>query len=144
MSFSRAGRILAVDIGDKRIGIAVSDASQTIAQPLATLTRRSGKRFPMNALRPYLKELSPIGIVVGLPLAPDGEENEKCEMARDAGELMKDKVHLPVTYWDERMTTSRALSAIKELGGCVRGRKGDVDQLAAAVLLQSYLDSRSK
>lgn len=138
------GRILALDVGEKRIGVAISDSSQTIAQPLTTLTRRAGKRFPMNSLRPYLEELCPVGIVVGLPLASDGTEGERVESARNAGDLITAKVNVPVTYWDERMTTARALSAVKELGGHVRGRKGDVDQLAATVLLQSFLDSRRK
>jgi putative Holliday junction resolvase len=133
---------VAVDIGEKRIGVAVSDPSQTIAQPLITLTRRAGKRFPMDSLRPHLERLCPVGIVVGLPLASDGTEDERAESARDAGDLLMVKVSVPVTFWDERMTTARALSAVRELGGRIRGRRGDVDQLAATVLLQSFLDRR--
>jgi len=135
---------LALDVGEKRIGVAVSDSSQTIARPLTTLTRRRGKRFPMDSLRPHLEKLCPVGIVVGLPLAPDGTEGERVESARNAGDLITAKVNVPIAYWDERMTTARALAAVKELGGHVRGRKGDVDQLAATVLLQSFLDSRRK
>jgi putative Holliday junction resolvase len=133
---------LAVDIGEKRIGLAISDPSQTIAQPLATVTRRSGKRFPMNALRPHLDEYQPVGVVMGLPLYPDGTEGDMAGLARTTGDLMASKTNLPVTYWDERMTTARALSAIRDLSGGTRGRKEEVDQLAATVLLQSFLDSR--
>lgn len=144
MSIPSTGRLLAVDVGKKRIGLAISDPSQTIAQPLVTLTRRAGKRFPMESLRPHLEELCPVAIVVGLPLASDGTEDERSESVRNAGDLMMNKTNLPVTYWDERMTTARALSAVRELGGRLRGRKESVDQLAATVLLQSFLDSRRK
>ena len=66
------GRLLAVDWGERRIGLALSDESRTLAQPLATLTRRAGKRFPMRQLLTLLDEHSVTGVVVGLPLAPDG------------------------------------------------------------------------
>jgi putative Holliday junction resolvase len=138
------GRLLAVDIGEKRIGLALSDPSQSLAHPLATLTRRPGKRFPMHRLRSYLEEHEPAGVVMGLPLAPSGAEDERAANARAVGQLIGDKTGLPVEYWDERMTTARALGAVRELGGSTRGREGDVDQLAATVLLQHYLDSRRR
>ena len=101
-----------------------------------------GRRFPMQRLREQLDTHQPVGIVVGLPLAPDGSEDERAAGARAVGGLIAEKTGLPVCYWDERMTTARALGAIRDLGGNTRGRKGDVDQLAATVLLQHFLDSR--
>jgi putative Holliday junction resolvase len=138
----RSGRILAIDPGAKRIGLAMSDPTQTIAQPLATLSRRAGKRFPMKDLKTFLNDLQPLGIVVGLPIAPDGSEDERAAAARDLGSTLVAKTQLPVEYWDERFTTARALAAVQELGGRVRGRKEEVDSLAATVLLQAFLDSR--
>ncbi len=138
------GRILAIDPGTKRIGLAMSDPSQTIAQPLATLSRRVGKRFPLQSLKVYLDEHEPVGIVVGLPIAPDGSEDERAKNARDLGTTLSAKTRLPIEFWDERMTTARALSAVKDLGGRVRGRKAEVDGLAATVLLQAFLDSRKR
>ncbi len=138
----RAGRLLAVDIGEKRIGLALSDPAQSLAHPLATITRRAGKRFPMQQLGAHLEEHQPVGVVVGLPITPSGTEDERAASARAAGELIAEKTGLPVEYWDERMTTARALGAVRELGGGTRGRKGKVDRLAATVLLQNYLDSR--
>ena len=138
------GRVLAIDPGAKRIGLAISDPSQTIAQPLATLTRRAGKRFPLHQLKSHLEEREPVGIVVGLPIAPDGSEDERAASARELGFLLTSKTALPVDYWDERMTTARALSAVQELGGRVRGRKEEIDSLAATVLLQAFLDSRKR
>ena len=137
-----AGRILAVDWGERRIGLALSDESQILAQPLATLTRRAGKRFPMQRLKVHLDAHQPVGVVVGLPLTPEGAEGTSARAARALGTLIAQKTGLPVTYVDERMTTARAHRAIREMGGGLRGRKDAVDQLSAVVLLQHYLDSR--
>ncbi len=137
------GRILAIDPGEKRIGLAVSDPSQTLAQPLGTLTVRAGKRFPIRHLRSYVDEQQPVGVLLGLPVAPDGTEDTRAARVRVVGALIEQKTGLPVAFWDERMSTARVHSAIRELGGTTRGRKGEIDQLAATVLLQGYLDSRS-
>ncbi len=138
------GRLLAVDWGTKRIGLAISDPSQHIAQPLATLTRRAGKRFPMRQFRKHLEEHQPTGIVVGLPLSGEGGETPATDAVRALGHLIATVTGLPVALYDERMTTARALGAMRELGGRRRGREGDVDQLAAVVLLQTYLDARRR
>jgi len=136
------GRVLALDWGERRIGIALSDELQLFSSPLATVTRRGGKRFPMPVLLGHVEAHHPVGIVVGLPLTLEGDEGEAAAFARQLGTLMEQRSHLPVAYWDERMSTARALRAIKELGGSTRGRKEDVDALAASVLLQGFLDSR--
>lgn len=136
------GRILALDWGERRIGIALSDELQLLSSPLATVTRRDGKRFPMPILLGHVEAHHPVGIVVGLPLTLDGDEGEAAGFARKLGTLMEQRARLPVTYWDERMSTARALRAIREQGGSTRGRKEDVDALAASVLLQGFLDSR--
>jgi putative Holliday junction resolvase len=128
------GRLLAIDWGTKRIGVAVSDPTGTIAQPLATLRRRAGRRFPMQQLRTYLTEYHPIRIVVGLPLEPGGGEGPSARAARETAALIAAKTGLPVTLADERMTTARAREA-DAVGGSV-----DTDQRAATVLLQAYLD----
>jgi putative Holliday junction resolvase len=132
------GRLLAIDWGTKRIGLAVSDPTGTIAQPLATLRRRAGRRFPMQQLRTYLAEYHPVHIVVGLPLEPGGGEGPSARAARETAALIAAKTGLPVTLVDERMTTARAREA-EVMGGRV-----DIDQRAATVLLQSYLDSRRR
>jgi len=83
-----------------------------------------------------------VGLVVGLPLTPEGDEGDSARQARTLGDLVAGRSGLPVEFWDERMTTARALRSIQEQGGSTRGRKDDVDALAAAVLLQGYLDAR--
>ena len=137
-----AGRIIALDWGEVRIGVALSDETQVLASPLVTLVRRRGKRFPMPAFLQLVAEHGPVGVVVGLPLTPEGIEGPAAGAAREMGNAVARRTALPVEWTDERMTTARALGAIREQGGSVRGRKADVDALAASVLLQVYLETR--
>jgi putative Holliday junction resolvase len=137
------GRLLAVDWGERRIGLALSDETQTLAQPLTTLTRRSGKRFPMAQLLEQVKKHNVVGILVGLPLDETGAEGDAAHAARALADDIKRRVgELEVSMWDERMTTARVLAAIREMGGSTRSRKSDVDSMSAALLLQHYLDSK--
>lgn len=136
------GRILGIDWGEVRIGLALSDETQTLASPLETLKRRSGKRFPMARLAELTVLHQPVGVVVGLPLSLEGEEAQSTSAAREMAQTIQRRSRLPVELWDERMSTARALGAIREQGGSTRGRKEDVDALAAAVLLQHFLDAR--
>ena len=136
------GRLLGVDWGERRIGLALSDESQILAQPLATLTRRAGKRFPMIALLTHLTEHAVRGVVVGLPLDEHGAEGEAAQAARALAQDIGKRSGLPVALWDERMTTARVRQAIREMGGTTRERKADVDALAATLLLQHYLDAK--
>jgi putative holliday junction resolvase len=138
------GRILAIDWGSRRIGLALSDETQTLAQPLTTLTRRAGKRFPMARLVDLVSKHHVVSVVVGLPLNEAGEEGDAAHAARTLADDIKRRVPetIEVTMWDERMTTARVLAAVREMGGSTRGRKDDVDAMAAALLLQHYLDTK--
>ena len=135
-------RLLAVDWGERRIGLALSDETQTLAQPLATLTRRTGKRFPMKDLLAQLEQHEVAGVVVGLPLEASGAEGEPARAARALAEDIARRSGRPVELVDERFTTARVRRAVHEMGGKPRDRPGDVDALAATLLLQHYLDSR--
>ena len=139
-----SGRLFGIDWGEKRIGVAISDPEQRHAHPLTTLTRRKGRRFPLKQLKSHLDEQAPVGVVFSLPLEASGDEGSTARRARDEGGLVGEKTGLPIIFLDERMTTARALSAIRDLGGSTVGRKSDVDQLAATVLLQTYLDTRHR
>jgi putative Holliday junction resolvase len=142
MALPSAGRLLAVDWGEVRLGLALSDETQTLASPLETLVRRAGKRLPLARFFALVTEHRPVGMVVGLPLTGEGKEEESALAARALAEELARKTGLPVELWDERMSTARALAAIREQGGSPRGRKAEVDALAAAVLLQHFLDAR--
>jgi putative Holliday junction resolvase len=141
-SIPRSGRILALDWGEIRFGVARSDETQVLASPLATLTRRAGKRFPMPRFLALVAEAGAVGIVIGLPIDLEGLEGDSAAAARTLAEQVATRTALPIELVDERMTTVRALRAIKEQGGSTRGRKEDVDALAASVLLQGFLDTR--
>jgi putative Holliday junction resolvase len=136
------GRLLAVDWGDVRIGLALSDESQVLASPLETLVRRAGKRFPMPRFLELVTEHGPVGAVVGLPLTGEGTEEASAIAARELAATIGRRSGLPVELWDERMSTARALATIREQGGSTRGRREDVDALAAAILLQHFMESR--
>ncbi len=142
MAIPSTGRILGVDWGEVRIGLALSDETQTLASPLETLVRRKGKRVPMTRLLELVAAHDPVGVVVGLPLTPAGDEGPSAAEARTLATSVGGRTALPVEFWDERLSTARALRLVREQAGSTRGRKGDVDALAAAVLLQGFLDAR--
>ena len=137
----RLGRYLAVDWGERRIGLAVSDPSGTIASPAGHIVRRAGKRPPIAELIRRAEALDARGFVLGLPLDENAGETDRSREVREVGAALESRTGLPVLLVDERYTTAIALRAVRELGGETRGRQGDVDALAATVLLQHALRS---
>ena len=136
------GRLLGIDLGEKRIGLAISDPSGTIATPAGFITRRPGKRPPIAEIIRRARELEATAFVVGLPLDENGNETERCAEARRVAAELEKRTDQKAHLLDERFTTAAALRAVKELGGSARGRKGDVDALAATVLVQHALNSK--
>jgi len=133
------GRWMAIDWGERRIGLAISDPTGIIASPAGVIERRVGKRAPVAELVRRVAALEARGVVMGLPLDGNGDETERSsECRRVAAELAR-RTSLPVSLLDERYTTAVALRTVREMGGRTRGRKGDVDALAATVLLQQAL-----
>lgn len=134
------GRLLGVDTGTVRIGLAVSDPDCVIASPLATYTRR---RPDLDAR--YFRELATaeaaVGLLVGLPVHTDGTEGVKAREARAFGAWLAGVTGLPAVFWDERFTTVEAESALWAAGLTHKRRKGRRDRVAAQMLLQSYLDA---
>lgn len=139
MASVERGRCMAIDWGERRIGLAISDPTGTIASPAGVIVRRAGKRAPVAELVRRAQSLEAHGIVMGLPLDGEGDETPRStECRRVAAELAR-RTALPVSLVDERFTTARALRAVREMGGRTRGREGEVDALAATVLLQHAL-----
>ena len=133
------GRWMAIDWGERRIGLAISDPTGTIASPAGGIERRKGKRAPIAELVRRAAALDALGIIMGLPLDGEGDETlRSTECRRVAAELAR-RTSLPVALLDERFTTAVALRAVRDMGGSTRGRKADVDALAATVLLQQAL-----
>ena len=142
MGIPTEGRIVAIDWGEVRLGLALSDEGQRLASPLETLVRRPGKRFPMPRFLELVAEHRPVGLIVGLPLTPEGDEGPSAAAARELAGQVGARTGLPVEFQDERMTTARVHTLIREQGGSTRGRREDVDALAAALVLQAFLDLR--
>jgi len=133
-------RALGVDLGSRRIGIAISDAKGTLATPYAVLVRTSDEE-DANAVAEIASAEGAQRIVVGHPLSLDGSRGPAAHVAEAfAGKLSE--AGLRVTLWDERMTTVEATKMLKGRGMKSRARKGQVDKVAAQVLLQSYLDTK--
>ena len=135
-----SGRLLGVDYGSVRVGLAVSDRDRIIASPLATYTRREP-----DADAAYFRALVAAegvgGLVVGLPVHLDGREGVKAQEARAYGAWLKDVTGLPVVFYDERFTTVQAESALWNAGLTHKRRKERRDRVAAQMLLQAYLDA---
>lgn len=134
-----AGRILAVDYGERRIGLALSDPTRMIASPAGFIERRAGKRPPVAELVRRAEAAEATAFVLGLPLDGNGDETPRCAEVRAMGAALTERTGLPVRYVDERFTTAAALRTVREMGGSTFGRKGDVDAMAATVLLQHAL-----
>ena len=131
--------MLAVDYGERRIGLAVSDPLGIIATPAGAIVRRPGKRPPIAELVRRAAALEAVAFVLGLPLDGAGEDTPRALEVRQIGAELERRTGRPVRLGDERYTTAAALRAVREMGGSVRGRKEDVDALAAAVLLRHAL-----
>ncbi len=133
-------RFLAVDYGEKRVGLAIADTIGMIASPAGFIARRAGKRAPIAEIMRRAEALEARGFIVGLPLDGSGNETEWTAEVRRVGDELGKRTNLPVRFLDERYTTSASLRTIREMNGSTRGRKGDVDAMAAAVLLQHALN----
>jgi putative Holliday junction resolvase len=133
-------RLLGIDYGAVRVGLAVSDPGRTIASPLATHVRRDAEQ-DARFFRQLVEEEEIGGIVLGLPVHLDGREGVKAAEARAFGKWLAEATGLPVLFFDERFTTVEAESALWAAGLTHKQRKQRRDQVAATILLQTYLDA---
>ena len=132
-------RVLAVDYGDSRIGLAVSDMLGIIASPVGTI-KSNGMRADVDELSRKANELDAQLIVLGLPLNMDGSEGERAEKTRKLGTVLSKVSGLPVEFIDERLTTVSAERALDEAEMRWDKRKNIVDTISAQIILQTYLD----
>lgn len=139
---SALARFMGIDYGVKRVGLAISDPLGIIAGPVGFIQRRAGKRPPLSKVIERAKELEARGFVIGLPLDGEGNESEWTAEVRAFGSELEKRTGMRVIYIDERFSTATALRAIRDMDESARGRKGDVDSLAATVLLQNALDTQ--
>jgi putative Holliday junction resolvase len=136
------GRALGLDLGSKRIGVAVSDAGGVLASPLVTLERTRDVAALHRRVARLVAEEEVAVVVVGLPLSLDGKDGPAAQAARGEAAALADVLPVPVVTHDERLTTVTAHQQLAAAGLDSRRRRQVVDQQAAAVLLQSWLDAR--
>ena len=135
-------RLMGIDLGERRIGIAVTNADETMAFPERVLMRRSAKS-DRQAIARLAAELEVEGIVIGLPLSMDGEFGENAERAQRFGEYLARVVSIPIEYQDERLTTVEAEERLLAAGANRRRVKDMIDAAAAAVILDDYMQARA-
>ncbi len=134
---------MGLDIGSRRIGVAVSDENGIIAQPLTTLETRNNGDFPLEELRRLVAERDVAGIVVGLPRRLDGTHGPAAAAAEAIAAGLVEAFSVRVEMWDERLTSVQAERLLVEAGVSRRKRKGATDRIAAALILQGFLDHLS-
>lgn len=132
-------RYLGLDIGEVRIGVAVSDELGSIASPVATIPRKSDV---VAALRKLVATYTPAALVIGLPVGLSGREGPQAQATRDFAEELGAALDIPLEYYDERMSSSIAEQALVSQGTRRGKRKEHIDAMAAAVILQGYLDNQ--
>ena len=135
------GRILGVDYGDRRVGIALSDPTGFLASGHSVIVVQ-GPAHAVNEVTKVVRDSKCIRVVVGLPLNMDGSKGPSAQKALAFVEALKEKVAVPVVTWDERLSTKAAHDILQTAGHKAKDRKGIVDKVAAEVLLQAYLDAQ--
>jgi putative Holliday junction resolvase len=152
---------IALDVGEARIGVAVSDARGVLASPYTTLHVSRDETQTWTTIQKLIDEIGAEGMIVGLPISLDGHIHAQGKRIQAFGEQLKEHISIPVVFWDERLSTVEAQRLLMERDQFDqegRGRRGhtqrvrsrrkrqkgqEIDALAAAVILQDYLDSRS-
>lgn len=135
-------RVLGLDVGDRRVGVAVSDERGITAQPVLTLVR-SNRRQDLRSLARILRKHACTEIVVGNPLYMSGDLSPQAIKAQAFAEMLRQQFGLPVSLWDERLTTTEAHRLLHLAGRAGSEHKMVVDQVAAVLILQSFLDARA-
>lgn len=137
-------RIMGIDFGDSRIGVAVSDPLGWTAQGLETIQWKGPMERPAEQIRQLVSQYGVEKIVIGLPKNMNGTIGPSGEKAMEFGELLGKVTGLEIVRWDERLTTVAANRMMHEVGMKTSKKKGSVDRIAAVLILQGYLDSRGK
>lgn len=138
-----AGRVLGLDVGSRRIGVAVSDPLGITAQGLETLQRRN-KKYDFAQLARVIREYEVKEIVVGLPLRMSGAEGIQADKMQGFAEELRKRFKLPVHLWDERLTSAEANRLLRETDLSIEKRGQAVDRMAAVLILQGWMESRGR
>jgi putative holliday junction resolvase len=140
-TMSGVSRLMGLDVGDRRIGVAVSDALGLTAQPVLTLVR-TNRRQDLKSLKRLVRKFGCEEIVVGNPLYMSGDQSPQAAKAQSFAKILREETGLPVHLWDERLTTTEAHRHLHAAGRAAPEHRAVVDQVAAVLILQSFLDAR--
>jgi putative Holliday junction resolvase len=133
------GKVLAIDLGEKRIGLAICDETRTIAAGYEVLRRKS-RREDFEHYAKIIEAEAITLIVMGLPITLDGEEGQRATWVRDYAAELRETIPVPLEFWDERFSTKQAKASLQARGKRGKQIKDRVDAVAAAFILQDYLD----
>jgi putative Holliday junction resolvase len=134
-------RVLGLDVGARRIGLAISDPLGITAQGLETLQRRN-KRIDFETLGKVIQKFEVAEIVVGYPLRMSGSEGAGADRMQRFAEELRQRFHLPVHLWDERLTSAQANRLLRETSMSIKRRGEVVDQMAAVLILQNWMEAQ--
>jgi putative Holliday junction resolvase len=141
ISPSEVPRLMGLDVGDRRIGVAVSDPLGLTAQPVLTLVR-SNRRQDLKSLMRMIRKYGCREVVVGNPLYMSGDQSPQAAKAQGFAQMLREETGLPVHLWDERLTTTEAHRHLHAAGWAGSEHRAVVDQVAAVLILQGFLDTR--
>ncbi len=136
------GRVLALDLGEKRIGVAVSDPTRTIAKSLTVIGRKSRQEDYATIARLIAEQQATL-LLIGLPVPFSGIEGEKAAWVRDYAAGLQQHLAIPIEFWDEALTTVQAYDSMRQRGKSAKQARARIDAVAAAFILQSYLDAQA-
>ncbi len=141
--FPKRGRLIGIDFGTVRVGVAICDENQSISSPLETYQRRNEKLDGQYFVK-LVADSAVVGFVVGLPLHMSGDESAKSIEAREFGQWLSKTTRVPVRWVDERYSTAFAREMLRESKLSAKKKKSRVDKLAAQAILMAYLESKKK
>ncbi len=135
------GRAVGIDFGARRIGVAVSDAGQMVATPFETIKRVGDRTVEHGRIAEIVAEVDAVVVVVGLPRSLDGRDGRAVDLVRSEVRGLAKRLSIPIEEYDERFTTVEAERSLRVTGTKGRAKRDVIDQVAAAVLLQGWLDA---
>lgn len=135
-------RVIALDIGEKRCGVAISDTSATIASPLCVLNTTEFQSGSSPAFKRLLEDWEPELLICGLPKSLSGEEGQQANRIREIAQEIAQRNNLPLEFTDERLSSREAKQRLRDEGYDERTMRGKVDMVAASLFLQSWLDAQ--
>ena len=134
-------RLISLDIGDVRIGIAATDETAFLVSPMELFTRTASIKADIRKLAAIINGLEPKSVIIGLPLNSEGEKGKQAEKVIEFSKRLKNQINANIIFWDERFSTQEAQEELIEMGASRKKRRKIIDNCAAVMILENYLNS---